>query len=106
MPNPDEAPSHESDVDDVGQPPAPEAPWQHFFSAAVPPVGAATWRLICTDIANGGGTATVTLRSGTQLRGRVNSTFLDNPSTLHLRTTLGWHAIDWTEIAAISGEPC
>lgn len=63
-----------------------------------------TMRLGTHDIANGNGLCTATLSSGVQLAGRVN-TKLSNQDVLHLETDLGWHVIDWQEVAAISGEP-
>lgn len=68
-----------------------------------PAVSEASWRLSAYDIANGDGIATVTLRSGAQLSGTVNKS-LSAQEVLHLNTERGWHTIDWTEIAAISGE--
>lgn len=66
---------------------------------------ASTFRLAAADIANGHGTATVTLRSGAAFHGRVNKQ-LTNEDVLHLTAVGGggWHTIDWNEIAAITGE--
>lgn len=68
------------------------------------PVHESSWRLSAFDIANSDGVATVTLRSGVQLAGRVDK-HLSLNEVLFLRTaTRGWHTVDWTEIAALSGE--
>lgn len=67
-------------------------------------VSESSWKLSAYDIANGGGTATVTLRSGVQLQGSVNKE-LSACDVLHLNTPRGWHTIDWAEVAAFSGEP-
>lgn len=66
------------------------------------PVSAASWRISAFDIANGNGIAVVTLRSGKEFTGRVNKQLSMN-DVLHLNTDVGWHTIDWTEIAAITG---
>ena len=73
-----------------------------------PAVHESEWRLSAHDIANGGGIATVTLRSGAQFRGTIEKSHnpADSPmATLHLTTDRGWVVIDWTEIAALGGEP-
>lgn len=67
------------------------------------PVHESLWRLSAWDIANGDGIATVYLKGGATLSGRVNKR-LSGANVLHLTTERGWHTIDWTEIAAISGE--
>lgn len=65
-----------------------------------------SWKLSIYDIANGEGIATVTLRSGVQFVGTVDKR-LSSGDVLFLRTlaTGGWHTIDYTEIAAVTGEP-
>ncbi len=62
-----------------------------------------TLRIAAMDVANGSGVATVTLRSGVQLTGRVDKR-LSMHEVLHLVTPNGWHTIDYIEIAAITGE--
>ena len=70
-----------------------------------PPVGPASWRLTAIDIANGNGTALVTLRSGIRFVGSVDINLSRN-EVLFLRTDSGgWCVIDWTEIVAMGGEP-
>lgn len=63
----------------------------------------AEWRLTLLDIENGGGTATVTLRSGVQLTGSYDSKLSQNASAFLRTNKGGWHVIDYTEIAAITG---
>lgn len=75
---------------------------------AEPAVGPAEWRLALADIDSGNGAATVTLRSGVQFEGRVDMRLSGSTqNTLFLRTFdgRGWHAIDWSEVAAITGVP-
>lgn len=69
-----------------------------------PAVNEASWRLSATDIARGDGIATVTLRSGAQLTGSVDL-MLSEHEVLHLKVDRGWVSIDWTEIAALAGQP-
>jgi hypothetical protein len=66
-------------------------------------LAASMFRLSAFDVANGNGTATVTLRSGAAFEGEVDK-HLSTGDLLHLKTPKGWHAIDYCEIAAITGE--
>jgi hypothetical protein len=66
-------------------------------------VHSSSWKLTIADIANGYGIATVTLRSGVQLEGSVDKKLSVN-DVLFLHTQGGWHTIDYTEIAAITGK--
>lgn len=61
-----------------------------------------TFRLAAMDVANESGVAIVTLRSGAEFRGRVDKRL--SLDVLHLVTAEGWHTIDYSEVAAISGE--
>lgn len=71
--------------------------------ASEPAVGAAEWRLAILDIDSGGGICEVTLRSGVKLEGRPDPKLSQSFNTLFMRHEHGWHVIDWTEIAAITG---
>lgn len=68
------------------------------------PVHESEWRLSIYDIANGDGIAKVTLRSGVQITGKPSKSKSEH-ATLFMYEDRGWHVIDWTEIAAISGAP-
>lgn len=68
------------------------------------PVHESSWRITIFDIANGGGFARVTLRSGVQLFGAPDKEKSMN-EVLFMHHKGGWHVIDWSEIAAITGEP-
>lgn len=67
-------------------------------------VSAAEWRLTLADIVNGGGRVCVTLRSGAQFAGEPDMSLSGSSmNTLFLRDGLGYHVIDWTEIAVMTG---
>lgn len=76
------------------------APAQSADYRAVDP---ARWKLAICDIANGYGMATVTLRSGIQLKGTVDKK-MSMDDVLFLHCSGGWHTIGYGEIAAITGK--
>lgn len=65
------------------------------------------WVIVAVDIANGGGMAAVTLKSGAAFTGRVDRKYFEDttiaPDALHLKTSTGWIVIDLEEIAAMEG---
>jgi hypothetical protein len=72
-----------------------------------PAVSAAEWRLTLHDIDSGNGVVCATLRSGAQFTGKVDLQMSGTGmNTLFLRTVEGgYHVIDWTEIAVLTGVP-
>lgn len=72
-----------------------------------PAVSAAEWRLTLHDIDKGGGMVRATLRSGAEFYGRADLGLSGTGmNTLFLRTSEGgYHTIDWTEVAALTGVP-
>lgn len=80
-------------------------------------VPASYWRIVLLDIKNGDGVAVVTLKSGVQLAGKVSTTpgqhqavtlrsgcwRANHPSDI-FDLDGGWHVIDYTQVAAITGK--
>ena len=80
-------------------------------------IDASYWRIVLADIKNGNGVATVTLKSGVQLVGRVDRNGPSEPGislksgelkytgSVHKEFVSdgGWHVIDFTQVAAITG---
>lgn len=81
-------------------------------------VPASYWRIVLLDIKNGDGVAVVTLKSGVQLAGRIDSRDDVQRQVISLKSGRwranhpsdifdldgGWHVIDYTQVAAITGK--